>query len=452
MPSFRPRHFHRRVTWLTVAMLLCVATPNLTAQKLDSRRKKALTALAKEFWAKRPPTRFVDWDAAEREKIMARADELGAAEADLRSLVDALWKPAKRSAPRYKKSGSKGIFETPYGDAWFHVRGGKGKGRGLVLGLHGGGEGAGSADEPAGTWKAAKCMGAFPQGIRLVHDTWNTVHGERFLLSIIEQAKIHHDIDPDRVYSMGFSMGGTGSWFMAGRHADLLAGAIPAAGVLMAEPKSQVPSKEQITRIQHGMVPNVRNLPMWYYIGSADVNCMPGTYLFVQDVLAELREEDPEGFRDIHFTYHQGLAHAFPPKEPGAGIAFIEKQTRNAFPEKIWWEYAGAPFPRRQDDDHVTRFVKKHFYWLRCESPRDRQLIIAERKGNTFKLELDGCDKDGLSILLNDEMIDPQKDVVVLVDGEEVWRGKPERSIRNILETLDARVDRTLIFDRRIDL
>ena len=66
-------------------------------------------------------------------------------------------------------------------------------------------------------------MGMYPQGIRLVHDTWNTVHGERFTLTLIEIAKAQYEVDPDRVYSMGFSMGGTGSWFLAGRHPDLLA-------------------------------------------------------------------------------------------------------------------------------------------------------------------------------------------------------------------------------------
>lgn len=421
------------------------------AQKLDGKRKKELSALATEFWKARPATRFEEWDAERREAIMKKAEELGEARAPLKDIVAALWKPARKHAGKYKKKGSRGSFETPYGDAWFYVKGG-GKGKGLVLGLHGGGEGAGSADEPAGTWRAKGCMGMFPQGIVLVHDTWNTVHGERFLLTMIEQAKIHHDIDPDRVYSMGFSMGGTGSWFMAGRHADLLAGAIPAAGVLMAEPKSQLPSKEQIKRIQHGFVPNVRNLAMWYYIGSADRNCMPGTYLFVQDVLSELKEEDPDGYGNIHFRYYDGLAHAFPPKEPAAGIKFMEQQRRVAFPEKITWEYATDPFPRPDASDKTTRLAKKHFYWLRCEDPVDRQTIFATRKGNTFDLELDGRDVAGISILLNDRMIDGQSEVVVRIDGEEVHRGKPKRSIRTILESLDARADRTMVFDRRIDL
>ena len=180
--------------------------------------------------------------------------------------------------------------------------------------------------------------------------------------------------------------------------------------------------------------------------------CMPGTYLFVQDVLAELKEEDPEGYGKIHFSYYDGLAHAFPPKEPAAGIDFIQQQRRDAFPEKLTWEYATTPFPRAEASDKTTRFVKRHFYWLRCDDPVDRQYVIATRKGNTFELELDGRDEEGLSILLNDSMIDPQKEVVVTIDGDEAYRGKPARTIRNVLESLDARVDRTLVFDRRISL
>src|SRR5690606_26427174 len=237
---------------------------------------------------------------------------------------------------------------------------GTGRGKGLVLGLHGGGEGAGSASE-ATRWTAKGCLGLYPQGIELVHDTWNTVHGERFLLTLVEIAKVQHEIDPDRVYSMGFSMGGTGSWFLAGRHPDLLAGSAPCAGVLMAQPKSQLATKEEVEALQHGFLPNVRNLAMDYYIGLADRNCMPGTYLYAWDRLLELRAADPEGYRDLRFETFPGLAHAFPPGEPTAGIERLTKHVRDAFPTRVVWEYVSEPYPLGRPTDPVERFQKHHF-------------------------------------------------------------------------------------------
>ncbi len=435
----------------------------LTAQEtrteprpLDRKGLKELGTLAKDFWRLRAPNHFSSRNDADWSAFMAEVDEWGELpEGALDEVLEVFWKPAARNGAKLdKKTGGKGIIETPYGDAWFYIKG-SGRKKGLVIGLHGGGEGAGSADEPAGRWSAKNCIGFYPQGIRLVHDTWNTVHGERFILSMIEVAKCQFGIDPDRIYTMGFSMGGTGSWFMAGRHPDLLAGSSPCAGVLMAEPKSQLPRKEDIIRVQHGFVPNVRNLAMWYYIGLADKNCMPGTYLFVADMLEELKREDPTGYGKVHFKTIEGLAHAFPPGEPQEGIKFLEKETREVFPEKLVWEYAAWPFPKRDESDLVTRYQKTHFYWLRCTNPFEQQIIRAERKGNTFSVSYEGRMRDkekGISIMLNPKMIDVNEDVVVILEGQEVYRGRPKPTLAAFVDALDAKVDTSMIFDRRIDL
>src|SRR5690606_7955358 len=120
-------------------------------------------------------------------------------------------------------------------------------------------------------------------------------HGERFELTLFEWAKLDLGCDPDRLYSVGFSMGGTGSWFVAGRHADWLAGAIPAHGVIMAGPKAQLSTPEEVESMQHGLLPNVRNLAMYWYTGTLDKNCMPGTYLFAKARLDELASKDEGG-------------------------------------------------------------------------------------------------------------------------------------------------------------
>jgi pimeloyl-ACP methyl ester carboxylesterase len=367
--------------------------------------------------------------------------------------VTILWRPAAQLGPRASGSSSKRTIQTPDGEAWFYAKG-SGRKKGLVIGLHGGGAGAGSASEGIGTWTAKDCIGFYPQAIKLVDDSWNTVYGERFILTMIEIAKAEHQIDSDRVYVMGFSMGGTGSWFMAGRHPDLLAGAAPCAGVFMAQPKSQLARKEDVVAIQHGLLPNVRNLAMWYYIGLADRNCMPGTYLFVEDRLAELKKEDPAGYREVHFKSYPGLAHAHPPGEPRRGIAFLEKQRRDPFPSEIVWEYAANPFPLPAAGDKSTRIQKKFFYWLRCADPRDRQVIRASRSGNTFTISVEGTGDGvkGISLLLNASMIDPGQDVVVRQGAKTLYSGRPAPDLGCVLDTLDARLDTKMVFDRRIDL
>ncbi|MHC5009741.1 MAG: dienelactone hydrolase family protein, partial [Planctomycetota bacterium] len=273
-----------------------------------------------------------------------------------------------------------------------------------------------------------------------------------FLLTLIEIAKARYEIDPDRVYVAGFSMGGTGSWHLAGRHPDLLAAALPAHGVLMAGPVSQVRTPEEIQLLQHGLVPNVRNLPIYFYTGLEDENCMPGTFLYVHDLLRELAENDPGGYTQIEFAAHPELAHSFPPGEPGKGLKWIAEKRRDAFPEKIVWEYAAEPAPPRTRDDPIERPRKEWFYWLHCMRPVDTMTVVAERKGNEFDISVKIAFAEDLTLYLNPAMIDVEEDVVVRVDGEVVWRGRPRPDFVSVLESLDARLDRTLVFDRRIRL
>ena len=429
--------------------------------------KSKVDKLAKEWWSERPGTRFSDWDEGKRAALLERAAAFGPLpefdatneKVNLNALVELLWKPLAKSWPADIGDAEKGrvTFETPYGEAWFLLDTTKvkrGEKPALVIGLHGGGEGAGDAAPARGTWSTDGTMGIFPQGIHLVHDTWNTVEGERFLLTLIDYAKTRLNVDPDRIYVAGFSMGGTGSWFMAGRHTDLLACSMPCAGVLMASPKSQVASPDAIQALQHGLIPNVRNLAMYYFIGLSDKNCMPGTYLYVDRLLQALKKADEGGYEKIHFSTYEGLAHAFPAGEPAAAKEFMLAQRRDTFPEKIVWEYVADPFPQHRSGEACARIVKRNFYWLSCETPVDLQTIRAERSGNTIRLTTKGTahGAQGITVRLNPQMIDPAEDIVIEANGVEVYRGKPVPNLADVLDSVDARMDRSMVFDRHITL
>src|SRR5262249_40223900 len=105
-------------------------------------------------------------------------------------------------------------------------------------------------------------------------------------------------------------------------------------------------------------------------------------------------------------------------------------------------------------DDRVARIQVPFFYWLGCKQPVDRQRLAATRKGNAIELEATGTAHgfEGVTILLSPSPIDPSHDVVVTGGGKELYRGRPVPDAWTVLETLDARMDRALVFDRRIEL
>ncbi len=441
----------RLLLLLPVALLL--VTPAAPLEAKDAIDKKAITDLALRWFEARPKTKFERWDRAKRKALVKEAKALGEIpEGSLEPVVELIWKAIKKHALKPKKHE----IPTPYDErAWWIQSGSGGRNKGLVIGMHGGGVGAGSASEPAGKWKLPKCMGMYPQGIRLIHDTWNSVHGERFLLTLIEIAKTRYEIDPDRVYAMGFSMGGTGSWFLAGRHPDLLAGAIPAHGVLMAKNVKQK-DPDKIGGFQHGFVPNARNLAVYFYTGSEDKNCEPGTFIHGWRLIQGYREKDPEGWKDIRFKCHEGIKHSFPPGEPTKGFKYIQAFRRNTFPKTLVWEYAEDWWPQADDEDKVNRLWKQWFYWLYCYYPRERMKVRATiRKtedANEIDIEATIVDAIDFTVYLNPKMIDVNLPVIVRFGGKEVWRGTPKPDLVTVFESLDARVDRSMVFDRRIIL
>ena len=60
---------------------------------------------------------------------------------------------------------------------------------------------------------------------------WNSAANERTVLALLEAVRASYRIDAKRIAVTGFSMGGSGTWFFAGKYPDLFSVAIPVAGM-----------------------------------------------------------------------------------------------------------------------------------------------------------------------------------------------------------------------------
>ena len=116
----------------------------------------------------------------------------------------------------------------------------------LVLVLHYGYEGS-----KPDAYTGADMMDAFAGAIReiggiaiapdVVGGDWKSSKNERSAVWLVESAMNTYNIDPSQVYVIGYSMGGEGTYSIAGRHQDLFTGAIPVAAPVTGTTEWQIP-------------------------------------------------------------------------------------------------------------------------------------------------------------------------------------------------------------------
>jgi dienelactone hydrolase len=108
----------------------------------------------------------------------------------------------------------------------------------LIIGLHGGGAGGKKGDEVVGSGRSAMnfyrdlaarhgYIVACPDAL---HAPWRAAPNEEMLRALLEEMKHLYNIDVDRVYMTGHSMGGFGTWSLGPAMAEDLAAISPMAG------------------------------------------------------------------------------------------------------------------------------------------------------------------------------------------------------------------------------
>ena len=302
---------------------------------------------------------------------------------------------------------------------WYAVYGEppRGEGRALYVSMHGGGGAPKAVNDRQ--WENQKRLYKPVEGVYLAPraptDTWNLWHQghiDAFYDRLIADLIVFENVDPDKVYLMGYSAGGDGVYQLAPRMADRLA----AAAMMAGHPNETRPD-------------GLRNLPFTLHMGGED-----GAYKRNEIArnwkvkLAELAKEDEGGYPH-EVVIHEGKGH-WMDREDAVAVPWMAAHRRNLRPERIVWLQDDVTHPR--------------FYWLAVEEPTARERIVAERDGNTVVI-LEGGER-GLRIRVDDEMFDLDQPIVVKRGGEVVFEGEVPRTIEVIARTLEERHDPKGVF------
>lgn len=102
----------------------------------------------------------------------------------------------------------------------------------LVLALHYGGSPNGAAQGVmlALAQPALQDLGAIIVAPESLGGAWNTAQNERGVNALLEAVQATYRIDTKKIAVTGFSMGGTGTWFFAGKYPERFSAAVPVAG------------------------------------------------------------------------------------------------------------------------------------------------------------------------------------------------------------------------------
>jgi len=266
------------------------------------------------------------------------------------------------------------------------------EGRSLWISMHGGGNTSAKVND--GQWRNQIRLYTLDEGLYLAPraptNTWNLWHEshiDRLFTRLIEDLIVLEDVNPDRVYLLGYSAGGDGVYQLAPRMADSWA-----AAAMMAGHPNGVP------------LLSLRNLPFALQVGGKDAaynrNKVAREY---GEMLAKLQKDDPKGY--THFIkIHEDKAHGMGGEDKVA-LPWMAKFSRDPIPTRVVWKQSGTAHDR--------------FYWLAVPSKeaKNDSLVIAERDGQTIDIKT--VEKVGkLLVRVDDRMVDLDEPVTVKHEGK----------------------------------
>ncbi len=298
----------------------------------------------------------------------------------------------------------------------------------LIISLHGHGWYRPFQGHPAPRFSGAFCLS--PQGRGA---TDYKALGEMDVLRALAEVEHDYNIDRDRVYLTGMSMGGTGSWEIGVHHADLFAGIMPISG--NADYRAWTarwgwnrpfPGRFDTLRfwLQESRTPrafaeNLEHLPVWCIHGAGDAIVPPE---HARNMVAALRAA---GCR-VEYREFPGKGHGgFPGSSLSEGRAWICGQVRVRWPRRLRWRAASlrhgkAWWLRMLQMERPCRFME-----IQARVAAGNHLRIATRNLQRF------------AFIQAPELFDPSRPVFLDCDGSRVIfpparAGRPERRLVRI--------------------
>ncbi len=318
----------------------------------------------------------------------------------------------------------------------------------VFINLHGGGNNPQSNDRG---WAATMAQYPVQQGLcvspRAPVDSagsWNEPASIAALERLLVELPAKWEIDSDRVYLMGYSMGAIGVLHLGPSLPDRWAAVAASAGFNYLGGRGRAPPE------------NLLNLPVMIQIGTADMDFQryPLARRFAAAIRA-LGRQAGSGYR-LEYKEHAGKGHAIDDRDtPGWLAAF----NRDPLPERVVWHQPLLPLPIGTADTPKLlernypfhAYFRRRCYWLRNEAPAAFQRLDVTRAGNTFRID-NACHVERLTLLLDDRFVDLDAPVRVLAGERELIARRVPRTVDAVAASLVEYGDPSLMFCAELEV
>ena len=246
------------------------------------------------------------------------------------------------------------------------------------------------------------------------HGRGNAVYkgiGRNDFFAVLNEVKNDYNVDKDRIYLTGYSYGGSAALEIASQYPHLFAAVAPIAAFtdyrLSLDPREALHESDRKWRDANNIIRYAKNLahvPVFIQHGDNDNYCDLKNSTRLYDILKSVGN-------DVRLKIIPGANHFNFIGDPLDSVYqwFKDKQ-RVKNPEKVFFS--------------TSRLKYNRAYWLTIESLTKRldlASIEAKIKGNTIFVKTGNVSSYGLE--LNDELLDTSREVAVITNGRESFRG-----------------------------
>lgn len=281
----------------------------------------------------------------------------------------------------------------------------------------------------------------------------SSTRGTSFVVSAVRDVMRRYNIDRDRVYLSGSSMGGSGTFGITTHFPGLAAAISPRIGSFRTLVTENLKTGRKTLKALY--VENMKNTPTYWIVGAKDKK-VP-----IEFVRAGMRRMRALKYEMVYHEYPEG-GHDWYGEENEPVLDWFATKVRPRYPDAVeflsddpdlkrsWWievlEHAGSEIGKMKHADMDGNVVEERPQL----SPPARLRARVARKRNGFRVSAKGVRR--YRIYLHDAMVDFSRPITVTTNGRTRIHKEIRPSVDFLLDEARRTGDRTRTYWAAIDV